>query len=259
MPIVTLRLGSSTEVTGSGRGSSGSAIVSPIVTSGSPASATISPGPGLVGGNAVERLGDVQLDDAGVLDLAVRAAPRDLLALAQRAVPDPQQRQPADVRARVEVRDERLQRMVRVVGRCGDRLEQRLEQRLERRGEGLGVETGAAVARDRVDDRELDLLAARVEVEEELVDLVDDLVDARVRPVDLVHDEHDRQLRLERLAEHEPRLRQRALRRVDEQEHAVDHRQRALDLAAEVGVARRVDDVDLRVAVAAPPCSWRGS
>src|SRR6059058_2943889 len=45
IPIVTDKLGSSTAVTGSGRGSSGSAIVSPIVTSGSPAIATISPGP----------------------------------------------------------------------------------------------------------------------------------------------------------------------------------------------------------------------
>ena len=53
---------------------------------------------------------------------------------------------------------------------------------------------------------------------------------------------------LECLAQDEPRLRQRALGRVDEQQDAVDHRQSALDLAAEVGVARRVDDVDLHVA-----------
>ena len=45
MPIVIERLGSSTATTGSGRGSSGSASVSPIVTSGIPATATISPGP----------------------------------------------------------------------------------------------------------------------------------------------------------------------------------------------------------------------
>ena len=110
----------------------------------------------------------------------------------------------------------------------------------------VGVEAGVAGARVRVDDRELDLRLVGVEVEEELVDLVDDLLDPRVRPVDLVDDEHDRQLQLERLAQHEPRLRQRPLARVDEQQHAVDHRQPALDLAAEVGVARRVDDVDLR-------------
>ena len=58
-----------------------------------------------------------------------------------------------------------------------------------------------------------------------------------------------RQPRLERLAQDEAGLRQRPFARVDEQEDAVDHRQPALDLAAEVGVARRVDDVDLDVAV----------
>jgi hypothetical protein len=39
------------------------------------------------------------------------------------------------------------------------------------------------------------------------------------------------------------------LRRVDQQHDTVDHRERTLDLAAEVRVARRVDEVDLR----APP------
>ena len=111
-----------------------------------------------------------------------------------------------------------------------------------------GLEAGLSGARVRVDDREVDLRLVGVEVEEELVDLVDDLLGARVVAVDLVDDEHDRQPRLQRLAEDEARLRQRALARVDEQEHAVDHRQPALDLAAEVGVARRVDDVELDVA-----------
>jgi hypothetical protein len=45
MPTVTDSDGSSTRMTGSGRGSSGSASVSPIVTSGRPATAMISPGP----------------------------------------------------------------------------------------------------------------------------------------------------------------------------------------------------------------------
>ena len=68
-------------------------------------------------------------------------------------------------------------------------------------------------------------------------------------PVDLVDDDDRRQAPLERLAQHEPGLRQRPFRRVDQQQHAVDHRQRPLDLAAEVGVAGRVDDVDQRVAI----------
>ena len=45
MPTVMASAGSSTVTGGSGRGSSGSAIVSPIITSGSPAMAMISPGP----------------------------------------------------------------------------------------------------------------------------------------------------------------------------------------------------------------------
>ena len=102
-----------------------------------------------------------------------------------------------------------------------------------------------------VDDGKLDLALVGVEVEEELVDLVHDLVDARVGAVDLVHDQQYGKPCLERLAQDEARLRERALARVDEQQDAVDHPQGALDLAAEVGVARRVDDVDAVVGVGA--------
>ena len=55
--------------------------------------------------------------------------------------------------------------------------------------------------------------------------------------------------RFERLAQHEAGLRERPLGRVDQQQHAVDHRERPLDLAAEIGVAGRVDDVDQRLVV----------
>ena len=53
----------------------------------------------------------------------------------------------------------------------------------------------------------------------------------------------DGQIARKRLLEHVARLRQRPLRGVDEQQDRVDHQQRPLDLAAEVGVAGRVDDV----------------
>ncbi len=89
-----------------------------------------------------------------------------------------------------------------------------------------------------------------VEVEEQLVHLVHDLAHAGVGPIDLVDHENHGQLGLQRLAQHEPRLRQRSLGGVHQQQHAVDHRQPALDLAAEVGVSGGVDDVQLDVAVA---------
>ncbi len=56
MPTTTESEGSSTSITGSGRGSSGSASVSPIVTSGRPATAMISPGPGLLGADPLQPL-----------------------------------------------------------------------------------------------------------------------------------------------------------------------------------------------------------
>ena len=69
-------------------------------------------------------------------------------------------------------------------------------------------------------------------------------------PVDLVDHEDHRQPGLQRLAQHEPRLGERALGGIDEQQHPVDHRQPALHFSAEVGVAGGVDDVELHVAVA---------
>ncbi len=52
-------------------------------------------------------------------------------------------------------------------------------------------------------------------------------------------------LRSSAFLQHELRAGQRALGGVDQQQDAIDHGQGALDLAAEVGVPGRVDDVDL--------------
>ena len=215
-----------------------------------PPTAMISPGPGLVGLDPVERVGHVQVGDGRLLDRAVGATPGDRRALADRAVADSAHRQAPDVGVGVEVGDVRLQRRPLVVLRRRDPLDHQVEQRLQV-GAVLALgQRGPAGPRVGVDDRELDLVVGGVEVEEELVDLVDDLGDAGVGAVDLVDDEDHRQLRLERLAQDEARLRHRALGGVDQQQDPVDHRQRPLDLAAEVGVAGRVDDVELDVAVA---------
>ena len=62
--------------------------------------------------------------------------------------------------------------------------------------------------------------------------------------------DHDRlQAALQRLGEHEPRLRHGPLGRVDQQQGPVGHAQHALDLAAEIGVAGRVDEVDLHAPI----------
>ena len=208
---------------------------------------------------AVERAGLQQLGDAHVRVRAVVAHPGDGLALLDGAREDAQQRDAAEERRRVEVRDPRLQRRLVVVLGRRDVLEDRVEQRLEvvvvgERAVLRLVPARGAVATRGVDDGEVE---QRVDVEvghvvvqvarqreQQVVALLDDLVDAGIRAVGLVDQQDDGELRFERLAQHEPGLRQRTLARVDQQHHAIHHRQAALDLAAEVGVAGGVDDVD---------------
>ncbi len=68
-----------------------------------------------------------------------------------------------------------------------------------------------------------------------------------IRTVDLV-DRNDRtQANFQRLANNELRLWHWTFSSVNENDSAVNHRKNTLNFAAEVGVARRVDDVDTRV------------
>jgi hypothetical protein len=186
---------------------------------------------GLLRLDAVERLRHVQLADLRALHRPVRAAPGDRLAAADDAVPDAADGQAPDVERRVEVGDVGLQRVVGVVPRGGHVLQQQVHERPEVLRERLRLQPGAPRLGVAVDDRELDLALVRVEVEEQVVHLVEHLGDAGVGAVDLVDHEDHGQPCLERLAEHEAGLRQRALGGVHEQQHGVDHGQPALHLA----------------------------
>ena len=97
-----------------------------------------------------------------------------------------------------------------------------------------------------VEDREIELLVGGVERGEQVEHLVDDFDRPRVGAIDLVDDDDGLEAHLQRLRHHELGLRQRAFGGVDQHQRAVDHVEDALDLAAEVGVAGRVDDVDAR-------------
>ncbi len=138
---------------------------------------------------------------------------------------------------------------VGVVLGSGDLLQDQLHQRRQVGALGPFLQRGPAGFGVGVDDREVDLVGVGVEIEEELVDLVDDLGDAGVGAVDLVDHEDHRQLRLQRLAQDEAGLGEGPLGGVDQQQHPVDHGQPTLYLAAEVGVAGGVDDVELDAVV----------
>ena len=149
---------------------------------------------------------------------------------------------------RVEVRHEGLERARLVAPGRRDVLDDRLEQRHEVGPLDPLLGRGPAVTRRGIQGREVDLIVGCVEVHEQLEHRVDDLGDPGVVAVHLVDDQDHGQALLERLAKDEASLRKRPFGCVHEEQDSVDHRQAALHLAAEVGVARRVDDVYLDLA-----------
>ena len=152
----------------------------------------------------------------------------------------------ADEIVAVEQGGEHLERAVGIGVRLADIVDDRLEQRIERAFADVVGQAGIAVAAAGVERREIELLVIGFEAEEQLEHFVQHFGGARVGTVDLVDDDDRLEAERERLAGDELGLRHRAFGGVDEQDHAIDHRQDALDLGAEIGVAGRVDDVDVR-------------
>ena len=90
----------------------------------------------------------------------------------------------------------------------------------------------------------VELIVVGVQRGEQVEHFVVHFVRARVRTIDLVDDDDGAKPARQRFHGHEFGLRHGAFGGVHQHDHAVDHRHDALDLAAEIGVAGRVDDVD---------------
>jgi len=198
---------------------------------------------------ALQPLEDVDLLDLGAALGFVAVHHRDFLARPDAAMGDAADADAADVAGIVERTDLQLQRPFDIdIGLC-HMLEDRLEQRLHVLA-GLGdVEHGVTVQRRSEHHREIHLLFGGAEFVEQVEGMVDDPVRAGAGAIDLV-DHHDRlESQRQRLAGDEAGLRHRPLDGVHQQQCAIHHRQDALDLAAEIGVAWGVDDVDVSALV----------
>src|SRR3954453_4792387 len=259
MPMVIEIDGSSTVSGGSGRGSLGSARVSPIMMSSMPAIATRSPGPAL---SAEVR------SRPSVISSSVILTRWMVPSVLHQATCWPRFISPEWMRSSASrPRNGEASRLVTCArsgssasysgagmvsssvwtSGCRSGLSGLVASAGAVRGGGPGQRGLTGLALD-VDDRELERVDVQTgvleQLHEQLVGLVDDLGDAGVGAVGLVDHEGDRHPLAQRLAQHEAGLRKRALGGVHQQDDAVDHRQAALDLAAEVGVARGVDDVE---------------
>ena len=131
----------------------------------------------------------------------------------------------------------------------GQLLDDCVEQGAQVQASLVWIQTGNARSGVRVHDRKVDLLLGCFEVDEEVIYLVEHFRGPRILAVDLVDDDDGGQAVLKGLSQDETSLWQGALGGVDKQQHAINHRQRALDLPAEIGVAGRVDDVNDAIAM----------
>ena len=110
----------------------------------------------------------------------------------------------------------------------------------------IGLGGDPALLGGAIENGKVELLFGGVESGKKVEYFVDHFDVAFVRAIDLV--DHDDRLQpdLERLGQHKFGLRHRPLGGIDEKHGAVDHIENAFDLAAEIGMARSVDDVDAR-------------
>jgi hypothetical protein len=177
----------------------------------------------------------------------VGVAERHHRARRQRSLHHPPDGETPEVVRSIEVGDERLQWSVGSPAGAGT-----VSTIESSSGAQVGVLRRDADAGDRptlprdgAEHREVDVLLGHLEVEEQLVDLVHHRSHAGVGAVDLVDDHDRRDAAGDRLREDVAGLRHRSLCGVHEEQDPVDECERPLDLPAEVGVAGRVDQVDL--------------
>ena len=196
-----------------------------------------------------EALEDVDLLDAHLRYRAIALAEGDVLPLAEgTAVHTPHGDTPHVARV-VERGDEHLCGALDLLGR-GDLLDDGVEEDGDVLRGGLVVLAHPALLGRAIDGLEVQLLLARVEAKHQVEDHVLHLLGTAVGLVHLVDDDDGLEPHLDGLLQDEARLRHGALEGVDEQQAAIGEVEHALYLTAEVGVPRRVDDVDLDVLVA---------
>ena len=106
-----------------------------------------------------------------------------------------------------------------------------------------------SLLRTRINNREIQLLIRGIELHEEVKDHVQHLVRPGIFPVDLIDDDDRLRLVLQGLAQHKLGLCLRAVMRVDDQQHAIHHLHDAFHFPAEIGMPRRINNVDVVILV----------
>ncbi len=159
------------------------------------------------------------------------------------------ERDTSEVIGVIEIGHEHLEAVAGLGARRRNVLHDGVEERFHRAGDVFEFGLGIAQLGGTINEREIQLLIRRVQRHEEFKHLVEHFFRIGVFAVNLVDDHNRLGAGFERLAEHEARLRLRAFGGIHDEQHAVNHVHDALDLAAEVGVAGSVHDIDVVILV----------
>ena len=138
---------------------------------------------------------------------------------------------------------ERLVDVFQLLG-CLYMLDDQIEQRRQILARAVQLHVGPAVAARRIHVGEIQLFVIGTEAGKQVETFVQRAIRLCVTLVDLVQNNDRVQSQCQRFGGDEFGLRHRAFGRINQQYNAIHHGQDAFDLAAEIGVAGRVDDVD---------------
>ena len=175
---------------------------------------------------------------------AVVAQGTDSVVMGQTAGFNPARQDPTQIRIGIQQGCYHRERRILVHGRGRHMAQQQLEQRCKITAARRRIVAGPAIPANRVEIGKVQLIFVGLERSEQIKDLVQHFVRAGITTVDLV-DHHDGpQTQGQRLAGNELRLWHGTLGGVDQQDDAIDHFQDAFDLAAEICMARRINDID---------------
>ena len=244
-----LKVGSSISMRGKATGFSGSAMVSPISTDPSPTMATMSPASAVSTSvrPSLSKTITLSIDPATILSAAFIST-----AFCPRFT-RPETIRPTAIRPTYSEKSSVVQSMRNGPSGSttgpGTWLDDHLEERLDVAGSRVGVVRREAGFSGGVDIGKIELIFAGPLLDERVEDLVQDFGGPGIGAIDLVDHDDGPDMACKGFAEHELGLRHRPFERVDQDQGAVGHLERALDLAAEIGVAGRIDQVDLGVAV----------
>ena len=198
----------------------------------------------LLRGTVSHALERVQFLDFRLFARAVAVDDGHRHAAAQRAAVYASHGDAARIGRVVERGNEHLGRTLQLLG-CRNHLQDLVEQVGDVRGRSLPVLAHPALLGRTIDDGEVQLVLRGVEVIHQVEHHFVHLLGAAVRFVHLVHHDDGLQTDFQCFLQDEARLRHRTLEGIDEQDAAVGHVEHALHLAAEVGVSRSVDHIDL--------------